>query len=343
MTAALDFVLGSESAAHEPPEARGRSRDQVRLMVGRTSTPTVVSHHRFTDLPLLLDPGDVLVVNTSATLPAAVSTLDGSLVVHLSTPLADGTWLVELRQPDGGATSPYAGGSSGQRLRLVGGGQVTLRAPYTDRLWIAALDIASVPDYLMSHGRPIRYSYVDRDWPLSAYQTVFGTRPGSAEMPSASRPFTRAVVRRLVARGVVIAPITLHTGVASPEAHERPYPERFEVPRRSARLVNQARSEGRRVVAIGTTAARAIETAARPDGTLAPASGWTELIITSERGVWTINALLTGFHEPRASHLMMLEAVVGQRVLSVCYAQALESRYLWHEFGDLNLLIADGQ
>jgi S-adenosylmethionine:tRNA ribosyltransferase-isomerase len=342
MTATLDFTLAPELEAHEPPEARGLGRDQVRLLVGRQ--PGRVSHHRFTDLPELLSPGDLLVVNTSATMAAAVNTVDGSLVVHFSTRQPDGGWVVELRRPAERATLPHFGGVAGQVLTLAGGATVTLRSPYSERLWIADVSVQSVPRYLRAHGRPIRYSYVERDWPLSAYRSVFADpagadRQGSAEMPSASRPFTQALVTRLVSRGIGIAPITLHTGVASYEAHERPYPEWFEVPATTARLVTEARAAGGRVIAVGTTVVRAIETAARPDGSVAAARGWTDLVITPERGVRAVDGLLTGFHEPRASHLLMLAAIAGDELLAACYAEAIEAGYLWHEFGDLNLLL----
>jgi len=343
MTATLEFTLAPELEAHEPPEARGLSRDEVRLLVGRQ--PDDVSHHRFTDLPDLLSPGDVLVVNTSATMAGAVDTADRSLVVHFSTRQPDGRWVVELRSPAATATLPYFGGRPGQVLTLVGGVTVTLRAAYSDRLWIADVSVDSVPRYLRAHGRPIRYSYVERDWPLRAYRSVFAVsgsadREGSAEMPSASRPFTEALVTRLASRGVVIAPVTLHTGVASPEAHEKPYPERFEVPATSARLVTQARAAGGRVIAVGTTAVRALESSARPDGSLQAAGGWTDLVITPDRGVRAVDGLLTGFHEPRASHLLMLAAIAGNELLTRCYEEAVAQRYLWHEFGDLNLLFS---
>jgi S-adenosylmethionine:tRNA ribosyltransferase-isomerase len=196
-----------------------------------------------------------------------------------------------------------------------------------------------VAGYLLRHGRPIRYSYVDRDWPLATYQTAFATIPGSAEMPSAARPFTPELVARLVAAGILIAPITLHTGVASPEAHEKPYAEWFEVPQPTADLVNHVHSYGGRVIAVGTTAVRALESAVDAEGTVRPATGWTDLIITPERGVSAVDGLLTGFHEPEASHLLMLTAVAGRELIRATYDEALEERYLWHEFGDVNLLL----
>jgi S-adenosylmethionine:tRNA ribosyltransferase-isomerase len=334
----LEFTLPAELEAHEPPEARGLARDRVRLLVGRRADGSV-SHHRFTELPGLLRPGDVLVVNTSATVPAAVGVAGSSLAVHFSTELPCGSWLVELRRDNGKATEPYSGGAAGESYPLLGGATVTLLEPYSrGRLWVAGVDVPVLP-YLTTFGSPIRYSYVRQRWPLSFYQTVFGSIPGSAEMPSAARPFTDRLVSRLVSAGVQFAPVLLHTGVASPEAHERPYAERFEVSAQTARVVNETRRAGGRVVAVGTTAVRALETAAGPDGVVRPAAGWTELIVTPERGVRVVDGLLTGFHEPRASHLDMLTAVAGRHLLSRCYTEAIAAGYLWHEFGDVNLLL----
>jgi S-adenosylmethionine:tRNA ribosyltransferase-isomerase len=326
-----EFTLTAAREAHEPPEARGLGRDGVRLLVSENSG---IGHHRFTDLPDLLRPGDVLIVNTSATVPAAVPVAGSGLVAHLSTEQPDGTWLVELRRSTGKATEPYRDGRPGERYPLLGGGAITLRRTFSaGRLWESDVDTRGrgVPAYLSAFGSPIRYSYVRRQWPLSYYSTVFGVTPGSAEMPSASRPFTDRLVTRLVARGVQFAPVLLHTGVASPEAHERPYPERFAVPRTSRDLVVRARAEGRRVIAVGTTAVRAIESAGD--------EGWTDVIITPERGVSVVDGLLTGFHEPRASHLDMLAAIAGPELLGRTYEEAVAAGYLWHEFGDVNLLL----
>lgn len=300
---AAGFELPWELQAHEPPEARGLARDGVRLLVAHRDTGEI-GHHAFTDLPGLLRPGDLLVVNNSATLPAAVR-LD-RLAVHFSTEREDGTWLVELRRrggprtPEGAgpergpagrpesAAEPYRGGADGEWLPLPGGATLRLLGRETPRLWRAALD-RDVPAYLRRYGVPIRYSYVDRDWPLTAYQTVFAVHPGSAEMPSAGRPFTAALVTALVSRGIGVAPITLHTGVASPEKHEPPYPERFEVPVSTARLVELTRGSGGRVVAVGTTVVRALETAALATGRVRAARGWTSHVVTPEAGYgrWT--------------------------------------------------------
>ena len=329
----LEFTLPATREAHEPPEARGLGRDGVRLLVSSGATGSI-EHHRFTSLPTLLRAGDVLVVNTSATLPAAVPVAGQPLVAHFSTELPGGAWLVELRRSAGKSTSPYRTATEGSRFPLLGGGSVTLRGAYsTGRLWESDVDTLGrgVPAYLAAFGMPIRYSYVSRSWPLSYYQTVFGVTPGSAEMPSASRPFTPGLVAALVARGIQFAPVLLHTGVASQEAHERPYPERFAVPAASRDLVMRARSDGRRVIAVGTTAVRAIES----EG----AEGWTDVIITPSRGVRYVDGLLTGFHEPKASHLDMLAAVTGIDLLRRTYEEAIEENYLWHEFGDVHLLL----
>ncbi|MFF8292350.1 S-adenosylmethionine:tRNA ribosyltransferase-isomerase [Streptomyces sp. NPDC016309] len=338
-----------ELSARVPAEERGAGRDDVRLMVSRGPA---VSHHAFRELPALLRAGDVLVVNTSPTLAAAVTGRLGgdAVVVHFSTRGDDGRWSVELRDPDGrGSTRPRPGGPAGGVVRLPGGAHLVLEeplvasaGPVAGRLWWASVSVG-VPGLLAGYGRPIRYGYTERDQPLSAYQTVFA-RPsrdgaGSAEMPSAARPFTAGTVAELVSRGVQFAPVRLHTGVASAEAHEPPYPERFEVPAATAWLVGAARAGGGRIVAVGTTAVRALESATGADGVVRAAEGWTDLVVTPRRGVRAVDGLLTGLHEPEASHLLMLEAVAGREALGRAYAEALRRRYLWHEFGDVHLIL----
>ncbi|WND38346.1 S-adenosylmethionine:tRNA ribosyltransferase-isomerase [Streptomyces sp. BB1-1-1] len=344
----LALRVPEELSARLPAEQRGPGldRDGVRLLVSRG---TEVSHHGFRELPGLLRAGDLLVVNTSATLAAAVDGRvgDAPVVVHFSTRGDDGRWVVELREPDGrGTTRARAGGPEGTEVRLPGGARLVLEEPSSargERLWWARVSGAEVPVVLREYGRPIRYSYTERDQPLSVYQTVFalpsadGT--GSAEMPSAARPFTARLVAELVSRGVQFAPVTLHTGVASAESHEPPYPERFSVPEASARLINAARAGDGRVVAVGTTAVRAVESAAGADGVVRARAGWTDLVVTPERGVRVVDGLLTGLHEPEASHLLMLEAVAGRAAIDRGYEAAVLGRYLWHEFGDVHLLL----
>jgi S-adenosylmethionine:tRNA ribosyltransferase-isomerase len=340
---ALEFELPERLEAREPPEARGLRRDDVRLMVAKRRDGSIV-HTRFAQLPDFLAPGDLVVVNTSATLPAALAVTrdDGTeLELRLSTPAPHGPaeyWIVELRRNGG----PFQGARVGELLSLSGDARAEILAPYAGgyRLWLARLDLPdTVERYLGDNGEPIRYGYVPTAWPLTAYQTVFALEPGSAEMPSAGRPLTAELVTRLVARGVLVAPITLHTGVSSPQRQEAPYPERFRVPAETARLVNAVHEWGGRVVAVGTTAVRALETVARPDGTVSGGDGWTSLVVTPERGLWAVDGLLSGWHEPRASHLEMLRVAAGDELLRRSYAAALKLGYLWHEFGDSHLIL----
>ena len=346
----LDFDLPPDLEAGEPPEARGLARDEVRLMVSRRAGDWV-AHARFRELPRFLSPGDLLLINTSGTLNAALDATRGDgtpLELHLSTQLPAGLWIVEVRQPGGAATVPFRAAVAGETLALPAGAGATLLTPYgglaepgvPTRLWVAALRLpCALEEYLGRYGFPIRYGYVRERWPAEYYQTVFATEPGSAEMPSAGRAFTPELITRLVARGVQIAPLILHTGVASLEDHEPPYEEFYRVPLETAGAVNAARAAGRRVIAVGTTVVRAIETVVDAAGAAHPGEGWTRLVITPQRGIRAVDGLLTGLHEPRATHLAMLGALCGRRHLRVTYAAALRERYLWHEFGDLHLIL----
>ncbi len=341
---ALALDLRARLEAHEPPEARdGVSRDDVRLLVSSRREGSVV-HSRFSDLPRFLAPGDLVVVNTSATLPAALpaTRADGAqLELRLSTPARDRDlerfWIVELRRGD----APFGRVRTDEQLALPGGATARILAPYAGvRLWLARLDLPlPLEDYLAEHGQPIRYSYVPGRWPLSAYQNVYATEPGSAEMASAGRPFTAELITELVAGGVLVAPITLHTGVSSQERHERPYAERYRVPEHTAKLVNTVHAWGGRVIATGTTVVRALETVARHDRSVVPGEGWTDLVVTPERGLWTVDGLISGFHEPEASHLDLLSAAAGPELLARSYAAAVEHGYRWHEFGDSHLIL----
>ncbi|MFE3023021.1 S-adenosylmethionine:tRNA ribosyltransferase-isomerase [Nocardia tengchongensis] len=350
-SAAIEFALPDELSATAPPEARGLTRDAVRLMV---ADGPALTHARFRELPSFLRPGDLVVVNNSAMITAAVDTEYGGApaVLHFSTWLDDGGWVVEVRDPRG---IPWGGAAlkPGAYLPLPDGHVAVPRAPWlagSNRLWIADVivpaSIGGAPEgsatdvrrLLARHGRPITYSYVAERWSASYYRTVFGIEPGSAEMASAGRPFTESLVTELVAGGVGFAPITLHTGVSSPETGEPPSPERFAVPEMTARLVNATHAAGGRVVAVGTTVTRALETAAGADGLVRPLAGWTELVLSADRPARVVDGLITGWHAPGASHLHLLESVVGAEVVGETYRVALESGYLWHEFGDAALL-----
>src|SRR5689334_23220131 len=271
LAGALEFELPTDLEAHDPPESQGRRRDDVRLLVAERATG-LLEHHRFDELPSVLREGDLLVVNTSGTLPASLDAVraEGDQVeLHLSTQLPNGPWVVELRRWAPGGSRQFREACAGEELALPGGGRARIVASYPvadlscgcgSRLWLATLELpAPLPAYLAQHGAPIQYGGSQR-WPLSAYQTVFATEPGSAEMPSAGRPFTHELLTSLMAHGVSVAPLLLHTGVSSLEDHEPPYPERYRVPADTARRANAARAGGGRVIAIGTTVVRALET-----------------------------------------------------------------------------------
>jgi len=354
--------LPEPAEAREPAEVRGTGRDDVRLLVARRDSGRI-DHANFPELADLLEPGDLIVINTSATLPAAIPVRgpDEVLRLHLSTPAATpflgepddarrlhastpaardadgGDWLVELRRRG----ERFTGGRPGQVLLLPAGGTaVLLERPNGGRLWRASLRLpAPLHDYLARHGEPIRYRHADRAWPLERYQTVYATEPGSAEMPSAGRAFTPELVTRLVAGGVDVAPVVLHTGVSSLEAGERPYPEWYRVPRSTAARVNLARELGGRVIAVGTTVVRALESAIGPDGRVTKGEGRTDLVIEPNTPIRALDGLLSGFHDRDSSHLAMLEAIAGADLLERSYAEAARAGYLRHEFGDLHLLL----
>ena len=341
-TAALDFELPRALEAQEPAEARGRGRDDVRLLVSSGAAEPV--HACLRDLPTFLETGDLLVINTSGTLPAALAgRLEGSAVeVHLSGRLPGGDWLAELRRPAWPASLPDPGGRDGDVISLPAGGSALLVTRWrgSSRLWVVALDLAgSELGFVHAHGRPIRYGHVPDDWPLATYQTVYATEPGSAEMPSAGRAFTADIITALVARGVSVSPLVLHAGVSSLEVGEPPPPEWYRVPAATARRVNDTRAAGGRVVAVGTTVVRALETLVDDEGLVHEGVGWTETIVTPDRPVRAVDGLLTGWHEPRASHLLILQAIAEPFALESAYRAALDSGYLWHELGDLHLIL----
>ena len=342
----VGFTVPEGQAATAPPEERGLRRDEVRLLV---ASPGEVTHTTFRHLGEFLSPGDVVVVNASATRPAAI---DGTwrgrpVVVHFSNRLSSGRWIIELRRVDG--RGPLLEAEAGEGVSLDGEAFALLEAPFTRRddgvrLWRARVSApVAVERHLHHHGRPITYGYVERPWPLAAYQTVFA-RPddpsgASAEMPSAARPFTTHLVASLVSSGVLVVPVTLHAGVSSPERNEPPPAEPYRVPRATAEAVNSARRRGNRVVAVGTTVTRALESAVDRGGDVQPTEGWTDLVLSAERPARVVNGLVTGWHPPEASHLLLLEAVAGTDLVRQAYEAAAGADYLWHEFGDSCLLL----
>jgi S-adenosylmethionine:tRNA ribosyltransferase-isomerase len=344
----LSFELTDDHIARRPPERRGLARDEVRLLVTGASTGAN-DHAQLRDLPEFLRPGDLLVLNDSQTLKAAIECTreDGSsALLHLSTRLDGRYWSGELRARSDHGTRPLLDGVAGERLLLPQGTEAVLEAGYQrphgageQRLWRVRVDLCgSVLEFLEAHGEPIRYAYIGGRWPIDDYRTPFGTRPGSAEMPSAGRGFTTELLARLALNGVQLATVTLHTGVSSLEAGEPPYPEWFEVPAMTAALVESTRRRGGRTIAVGTTVVRALESAANSGG-LRATCGWTDLVITPERPLEVVDGLITGLHEPKSSHLSMLSSFIAPERLSRAYAEAVAEGYLWHEFGDVQLIV----
>jgi S-adenosylmethionine:tRNA ribosyltransferase-isomerase len=353
------FAASPKAFAPAPPEHRGLRRDEVRLLV---ASPDGITHTRFHTVADHLRPGDAVVINRSATVAGAWdghSRLHGRVVLHAASQLSQAVQTPEDHRPDAPddwvievRTSPDAARSvldaePGEEF-IARGLTLILAEPYPaagssptgrgNRLWRARVD-GDLRAHLRRHGRPIAYGYLDRRYPLSDYQTVFGTVPGSAEMPSAGRPFTHPLITALVARGIAVLPVTLHTGVSSQEAGEAPQPEWFEVPASTARLVEATRVGGGRVVAVGTTVTRALESAVADDGRLEGRSGWTERVVTPAEPPRMVNGLITGWHDPQASHLLLVEAVAGTELTQRAYEQAVRHGYLWHEFGDSALLL----
>jgi S-adenosylmethionine:tRNA ribosyltransferase-isomerase len=266
----------------------------------------------------------------------------GTFRLNLSTRYGDTLWLAEPRW-DAATPGPLPL-HPGDRFR-IGTLRGTFVAPYLGlpRLWFVRFH-GSASRAMRRFGEPIRYGYVEERYPLEHYQTLFARHPGSAEMPSAARPFTPRVVARLKSKGVQLATITLHTGVSSleiehDEIEKHPlYPEPFEVPVETARLVNEARREGRRAIAVGTTVLRALESA-MGGGQVIPRRGFTRLYLHPGKTIRSVDGLLTGLHDPRASHLAMLYALAGEALVKAGYAEAVREGYLWHEFGDSQLIL----
>jgi S-adenosylmethionine:tRNA ribosyltransferase-isomerase len=217
---------------------------------------------------------------------------------------------------------------------------VTGRRPELPLVWRLELEGADGLEILLAHGRPVRYSYAGEAIAAEHDQTVYATHPGSAETPSAGRVLSWELLLELRAAGIEVADVVLHTGLSSTQddAVDATHPileEWFSVAPRAAAAINRAR----RVIAVGTTVVRALETAAGGSPRVRPAQGWTDLTITPAHRMRAVDALLTGLHEPGASHLDIVAAAVPVALLERAHAEMLERDYLWHEFGDSLLVL----
>ena len=375
MRSAVRFSLPPELEATAPPEARGLRRDHVRLLlVDRASG--AVAHHRFHELAHLLEPGDLVVVNDSRTLPASLlgrTAAGAPLEIRLAArdsgslqpegrpgdrgrPATGERWAaLPLGVPaDGGdpalvatdARPPAPPLEPGERLTFAGGLTATVLGHHEEAaplVWLA-FDAGGerLAQALHRAGRPVRYAYVREPWPLHHYQTLFAAGPGSAEMASAGRPFTVQTLRSLRERGIGLATVSLHAGLSTygdPATDRRFVPaEPYLVPEATAAAVAASRAAGKRVVAVGTTVVRALETAAAA-GPVQPGAGVTRLRIDAGHRLRAVDGLLTGLHEPEASHLDLLAAFMDRAGLERAYTAAVHEGYLWHEFGDVCLVL----
>ena len=198
-------------------------------------------------------------------------------------------------------------------------------------------------DAIYQYGEPLHYEYIQTPWPLEMYQTVYASVPGSVEMPSAGRAISYSLLRKLKQKGVNIAYLQLHAGLSYYGNDRWPNPanhvEAFYIPEETAEMVNRTRKNKGRVIAVGTTVVRALETAVNSEGIVEAQEGETRLYIQKGYPLRAVDGLLTGFHEPEASHLDMLSAFMDEDLLMNAYEEALSSGYLWHEFGDMNLIL----
>ena len=349
MAAPFAFSLPPELSATEPPERRGITRDKVRLMVIGRATYRL-EHTQFARLGEFLRPGDLLVFNTSRTLPAALNGCGAPagpcLEVRLAEHLPDDTWLALLLCQRG---EPFACGlRSGMQIVFGQGLTATVddRDATIPRLWKLRFSTAgpALIELLYRLGRPIRYEYISAPWDLDYYQTVYAREPGSVEMPSAGRAFTWQLLFALKRQGIETISVVLHTGLSSYmddelDAQHPASEEEYYITPAAAAKINQTHRRGGRIIAVGTTVVRALEAAAETTGEVQAHHGYTRLHITAEHVLKTVDGLLTGLHEPEASHLDLLTAFLPAGQIQAAYTEAVRLRYLWHEFGDLNLII----
>jgi S-adenosylmethionine:tRNA ribosyltransferase-isomerase len=349
MLPTFSFTLPDELVATAPPERRGLARDKVRLLVTDRATGRVV-HSRFDHLREFVRAGDLLVFNASRTMPASLKGVaePGRLAVEarLAEHLPDGSWLALLvcygSDPFGCPIRPGVEIAFGQDLRAT----VCGRDQTIPRLWNIRFSATEgeFMQLLYRLGQPIRYEYVSAAWGLDAYQTVYATEPGSAEMPSAGRAFTWQMLFDLKRGGIETAFVVLHTGLSSYldddlDARNPAAEEEYDIGEAAAARINTVRERGGRVIAVGTTVVRALESASDEAGHVRPAHEYTRLRITPHHRLKAVDGLLTGLHEPHASHLDLLSALISPSMIEAAYEAAIERGYLWHEFGDLNLII----
>lgn len=333
-----EFHVPPHLHASVPLEMKGLSRDSARMMVVNRTTGKAV-HTLFTSLGDYLQAGDVVVLNNSRTIPAVLKGKQGEnqLEIRLSRKVKANQWdvLVIGEYCHKGGPISFIEGVQGE---MVGSGSENplMRMKFS-------VHGTEFYDFLYKAGEPVRYEYIQTSWALDMYQTVYGSVPGSVEMASAGRAFSWKLLQSLKEKGIRIAFVQLHSGLSYYGDDRWPaplnHPEEFFVPEETAVMVQQAKKKGNRVIAVGTTVVRALESAVTEKGELQAMNGITDLYITKESSLKVVDCLLTGLHEPEASHMHLLTAFIPEDLLLNSYQQALLEGYHWHEFGDVNLIL----
>lgn len=338
---AFDFYLPSELNASHPPERRGIRRDHVRMMVLDKKTG-FVSHDNFFRLADYLNPGDLIVMNNSRTVPAI---LNASLYRHTKRIHKQ----VEIR------LARRRNEETWDALIVTDDVQLGDILQFSSDLSAVVMDIkkdsplktisfskkgTELFNCIYAIGEPVRYEYIHNKWGLDYYQTVFASHPGSVEMPSAGRAFSWELLFHLQRKGIELDFIQLHTGLSyllDDELETSPTDnyEEYHLSENTIEKIRKTKASGGRVIAVGTTVVRALESA----GITGALNGVTNLYINQNFRLKMIDGIITGLHEPKASHLDMLTAFVPQHLLWNAYEEAIAQRYLWHEFGDMNLIL----
>lgn len=337
---ALDFFLPNELNATLPPEKRGLRRDHVRMMVLNRCTGEV-NHDRFFHLSHYLQPGDLIILNNSRTIPALLrgkwkrdwNELSQDVEVRLAKRRNEDTWDAFIM------ANPI---KVGDKL-LFSDELISTVIAEKENSPLKTIQFnkrgTDLYNIIYSIGEPIRYEYIEKPWGLDDYQTVFASHPGSVEMPSAGRAFSWELLFKLKQKNIGLDFIQLHTGLSYFDEHWELKPEEneeeYQLSAVTMEKIVRTKTDGGRVIAVGTTVVRALETAART-GNL---SGFTNLYVNQETPLKVVDGILTGFHEPKASHLDMLTAFIPEQHLLHAYHQAIDKGYLWHEFGDMNLIL----
>lgn len=344
----FSFNLPDALSATKPPELRGVNRDRVKLLVinrGNGSTFNSTFNH----LSDFLKKGDLLIFNSSRTLPASLKTIRSKKnlpsEIRLAEHLPDDSWLVLILFE--GEKKNDSALKAGQRIEFDAGLTAVIedRDSRNPRLWKVRFSEkgAELINIFYKIGKPIRYGYISAPLPLEYYLTVFAVDPGSSEMPSAGRAFTWKMLFDLKNNNIATSFVTLHTGLSSyMDDNLTSHPiseEEYFVPHGAAAKIRETKAAGGRIIAVGTTVVRALESAAANTGKVIPGHCYTNLKITPEYKLKVADGLITGFHEPEASHLNLISAFLNPAQIKKAYEEAIEKKYLWHEFGDLCLIL----